>query len=268
VKGTVGVLGVGLIGGSIGLSARRAGAHVIGADCDPSALEAALARGAIDAAIETEELYRQADVVAIATHLESTLDELKRLACKRLTLQSTLVLDVSSVKSPVVAAAAGLKNFVATHPMAGSERNGILAARAGLFDDAPWAYVPTGDASLDERACKFIRSCGGIPFPVSAAEHDRAVALTSHVPAIVASRYKALLRGSEPDARRLCGPVARELLRVADMNPAMWSAILRANAHNVAPHLRQLAHDLESAADRISADGAERYPEVALKRRS
>ena len=80
MKGTVGVLGVGLIGGSIGLSARRAGAHVIGADCDPSALEAALARGAIDAAIETEELYRQAEVVAIATHLESTLDELKRLA--------------------------------------------------------------------------------------------------------------------------------------------------------------------------------------------
>lgn len=266
MSGTIGVVGVGLIGGSIGLSAGRRGAYVVGMDRDPLALEAALTLGAIAEVVEGEELHRVADVVVIATHLENTLKELERLGRERSAAQATLVLDVSSVKVPVVYAARDLKNFVATHPMAGTERSGVLAARADLFDGAPWAYVPTGDERLDESACKFIRLCGGFPVAVGAEEHDRTVALTSHLPQIVASCYVPMLVEREPFARQLCGPVARELLRIADMNPAMWSAILESNAHNIAPQLRRLASKLQSAADAMLSSGSDRYAEVSVNR--
>lgn len=248
----VGILGVGLIGGSIGLCARRNGARVVGWDRDPSALESALAAGAIDAVSGAAELYARADVVVIATHLEATLRELERLARDPRGQGSALILDVSSVKVPVVTAAAALRSFVGTHPMAGSERSGVLAARADLFHNATWAYVPTGRESLDAQACDFIRSCGARALAVDATEHDRIVALTSHVPAILAARYGDLYRG-EGDARQLCGPVARELLRIGEPNPAMWQPILRANASNVAPHLRRLARELDAAAETLSA---------------
>jgi len=245
----LGILGVGVIGGSIGLRARRKGVYVVGSDSNPAALDAARKAGAIDASAPPEALATT-DVLVLAGHLDSTLLELARLA-SRPTTAPALVLDVSSVKVEVVRAAESLKNFVATHPMAGSERSGAGAARADLFENCPWAYVPSGDDLLDARACDFIRWCGGTPIAMGAQQHDRAVALTSHLPQIVASCYAALLRESESSAQQLRGPVARELLRIADMNPAMWHDILRANARNIEPHLRQLASKLNSAADAL-----------------
>lgn len=245
----LGVFGVGLIGGSVGLHARANGVYVIGSDADPAALDAASEAGAIDAAVTPETLTKEADTLVLATHLDPTLRELERLAGRPHT--PALVLDVASVKAPVVAAAARVANFVATHPMAGSERSGAGAARADLFDGCSWAYVPSGDADLDARAREFIRWCGGFPVAVSAEAHDRIVALTSHLPQIVASCYAALLGEGESDAQQLRGPVARELLRISDMNAPMWRDILRANAHNVEPQLRSLATALTSAADAL-----------------
>jgi prephenate dehydrogenase len=245
----LGIFGVGLMGCSIGLHARANGIYVIGSDVDPAALDAASAAGAIDAAATPDTLAKEADTMVIATHLEPTLRELERLAGRPST--RTLALDVASVKVPVVAAAAGVAKFVATHPMAGSERSGPGAARADLFDGCSWAYVPSGDADLDARAREFIRWCGAFPVATSAEAHDRVVALTSHLPQIVASCYAVLLGESESDAQQLRGPVARELLRISDMNAPMWRDILRANAHNVEPELRKLASALISAADSL-----------------
>jgi prephenate dehydrogenase len=248
--GVLGIFGVGVMGGSIGLRARANGAYVIGCDADPAALDAASTAGAIDAAATPETLTSEADVLVLATHLEPTLRELERLAHWPGPLPE-LVLDVASVKVPVVATALGLKSFVATHPMAGSERSGAGSARADLFDGCSWAYVPSGDAALDARAHEFIRWCGAFPVATSAETHDRVVALTSHLPQIVASCYAALLGESESEAQQLRGPVARELLRISDMNAPMWRDILRANAHNVGPQLRRLASALSAAADEL-----------------
>jgi prephenate dehydrogenase len=247
----LGILGVGVIGGSIGLSARRKGVYVVGSDSNPAALDAARKAGAIDASAPPEALATTTDVLVLAGHLDSTLVELARLV-SRGTAGPALVLDVSSVKVEVVRAAENLRNFVATHPMAGSERSGAVAARADLFENCPWAYVPTGDDLLDSRARDFIRWCGGAPIAMGAQQHDRVVALTSHLPQIVASCYAALLRESESSAQQLRGPVARELLRIADMNAEMWRDILRANGHNIEPHLRELARKLSSAADALA----------------
>jgi prephenate dehydrogenase len=139
--------------------------------------------------------------------------------------------------------------------MAGGERSGASNARADLFEGHPWAYVPSGDAKLDIRACDFIVSLGGVPLAMSAEEHDRIVAITSHVPQVFAYRYARLLREKEGNAERLCGPVAREMLRIASMNPVMWGEILSANATNVESDLRRLAAELEAAADELSAAG-------------
>jgi prephenate dehydrogenase len=251
----VGILGVGLIGGSIGQRARRNGARVIAIDNNPAALDAARQLGAIDAAVAPHELFPSSDIVVIATHLDATLRELRRLSGEPAS-RPALVIDVASVKVPVVEAARGLSNFVATHPMAGSERSTVAAARADLFDGAPWTYVPTGDDTLDTRAHDFIAACGGVPLAIEADEHDRIVALTSHAPQAFAYRYAAVLRETDSSATQLCGPVARELLRIADMNPAMWRDIFAANARNVGPALRRLAADLNAAADALDYEFA------------
>ena len=250
----LGIFGVGLIGGSIALRARRNGLEVLGYDSDSAAVEQARAAGAIDTIVTRDELSERADVLVIAAHLGATLGEVQRLR-ERGDAVCALVLDVASVKTPVVVAARGLKNFVATHPMAGSERSGVSSARSDLFEGRPWAYVPAGDAPLDRRACDFIVSLGGSPVAMTAEEHDRIVAITSHVPQVFAYRYARLLREKEGDAERLCGPVARELLRIANMNPPMWQEILSANATNVESDLRRLAAELNAAADELS--GAE-----------
>lgn len=251
-KNTLGILGVGAIGGSIGLRARRNGAYVVGADSDPAALENALKFGAIDAIAKTEELMRIADEYVIAAHLEPTLLELERLA-RASTPMPGLIMDVASVKVPVVSAAEGLQNFVATHPMAGTELSGVAAACAELFEGCAWAYVPSGDDNLDARARAFIDSMGGVALAMAAEEHDRSVALTSHVPQIVASCYASLLR-ADKSAKRVCGPVARELLRISGMSFAMWRDTLKANAANIGPQLRRLAAELEVAADAMARD--------------
>ncbi len=252
-KNTLGILGVGAIGGSIGLRARRNGAYVVGADSDPAALENARNFGAIDATATTEELIRTADEYVIAAHLEPTLLELERLAgaCKPM---PALIMDVASVKAPVVSAAKGLQNFVATHPMAGTELSGVAAASAELFAGCAWAYVPSGDEKLDARARAFIGSMGGVAIAMSAEEHDRAVAISSHVPQIVACCYASLLRADKGAAKRVCGPVARELLRISAMSFAMWRDTLSANAANIGPELRRLAAQLEVAADAMARD--------------
>ncbi len=252
----LGLLGTGLIGSSIGMRARRYGAYVVAADSDPAALELAKAAGAIDRDVALDDLFRTCDVLVFAVHLAATVDALERLA-RYPGAGPTLAIDVSSVKGPVVRAARGLKNFVATHPLAGSERSGAAAARADLFEGRTWAYVPSGDEALDARARAFIRSCGALPTAVGAEEHDRIVALTSHVPQVVATCYAALLRDSETDSQQLCGPVARELLRIAGMNPAMWDEIFAANAREIEPHLRRLANALTGEAAHCHAEPVE-----------
>jgi prephenate dehydrogenase len=247
----VGIIGTGSIGGSIGKRLREGDTFdVFGYDTNPAAIAAALATGAIDAGVTREELYARADVVVIASHLDATVTEIQRVRLEG-PVRADLILDVASVKLPVTQAAAGIPNFVATHPMAGSERSGASAARPDAFEGRAWAYVPSRDEQLDERARLFIESLGGVPVAVEAAEHDRIVALTSHVPQLVGSCYAHRLRERGETADALCGPVARELLRVSQMNFSMWRAILRSNAPNIEPELRLLAEALLDAADAL-----------------
>jgi prephenate dehydrogenase len=249
IAASVGIVGTGLIGASIGLRARELGFEVLGFDADAHHAQAALERGALNAIATKAQLYEHSTVIVLAPHLQATLEELHYLSNRP--LPATLIIDVASVKSPVVSAALTVPNFVASHPMAGSERSGPSAADAALFFRKPWLYVPTLDAVLNERAVRFIGALGGIPAAVDAERHDRIVALTSHVPQAFANMFSARIHALNVDPGPYCGPTARELQRLAKSSDAMWKDIFHANKANIARELHAIARDLRSAADRL-----------------
>jgi prephenate dehydrogenase len=243
----VGVVGVGLIGGSLALAARSAGSEVVGFDRDAATLERARARGAIDRGVSSlDDLTRGFDLLVIALPLPDTLAALRRLGS-----YAGPVIDVASVKVPVVAAAAALPQFVGTHPMAGSERGGIDAAERELFAGATWAIDEAAAAGTRRRITAFVRALGAQPLPIGAADHDRIVALTSHLPqtlAVALGVQLAHAADAEPRVRDLCGPGMRSMLRLAHSSPDLWEPILEANAGALAVQLRLLSATLGAAA--------------------
>ncbi len=189
---TLGIVGTGLIGGSIGLRSRELRWQTIGFDVNPGATEEAKTRGAIDEAVAREILYERADTVVIATPLRAAIAEIEAIGVHK--PRATLIVDVASVKEPVAQAARGLGNFVATHPLAGSERSGAAAAHAKLFTGKAWVYVPPGDQALETRVLDFIAAMGARAVPADAATHDAILALTSHVPQLLATLFGKTLR--------------------------------------------------------------------------
>jgi prephenate dehydrogenase len=228
----LGVIGTGLIGASIGLAAQARGWEVLGYDRDPAAAAGALINESIDRVVEREEIYVQSAVVVIAAHVSATLDEIGELR-RRILPREQLVIDVSSVKVPIAAAAEGIAAFVPTHPMAGGERHGPGAARADLFEGRFWCYVVTSDEARTAQARAFIEELGAKPVKVDAREHDSIVALTSHLPQLLAYAFtQCVHERSSPNPElvdALCGPAAREFLRLGRSSPQMWDEIFSAN---------------------------------------
>lgn len=264
MKGTVlGIAGLGLIGGSIALRAHAAGATVIGYDRDPEALAAALAAGAIDAtAGDLAALAARAPVVAIALPVDSTVEA---LASTPALAQSELVFDVASVKVPVVAAATGLPHFVASHPLAGRERGGFSAADAALFEGRTWAIVPARDPAAQARLAELVAALGARVMTLTAADHDRLVAISSHLPQLLSVALGAELAAAgdaDPRVYELCGPGMESMLRLAHSDPALWVPIAGANAAALAEALEALARALHSVADDLAAGKSERLQAV------
>lgn len=247
---TLGIAGTGLIGGSIGLRARESGYRVIGYDSDGAAADRALRLGILDERVERAGLYGRSDIVVLAMPVRAILAELAAIAPHEASGPS-LIMDVASVKAPVVRAARGLQNFVAAHPMAGNEHSGPEAAAASLFEGAPWAYVPCPDPAANALAVEFIGALGAAPTEIDANVHDAVVACTSHMPQVIAWLFAD--RIGQLDAAQsaaLLGPVARELLRIGARRPPMWNDVLEFNAANLARELRAMAGALDREADR------------------
>jgi prephenate dehydrogenase len=235
----VAVIGVGLIGGSIGLAAReRLGAHVTGYDPDPDVLAAGLRRGAIDAARPTpSEAVAAAELVFVAAPvgaLPGAVEEVLAAAPA-----DCVVTDVGSTKRRVVAASADSR-FVGGHPLAGAETAGVEHARADLFAGATWYLTPhTGTAGvLYERLHRAIAGLGAQPTAIDAEVHDRVMASVSHLPhvlanVLVAQAARVLGDGAAPDreveAMPATGPSFRDATRVAGASNAIWTDIYLSN---------------------------------------
>jgi prephenate dehydrogenase len=227
------IVGVGLIGGSLGLAAReRLGAEVHGHDASPDALAAALERGAIDAACASvPEAVAGADAAFVAVPVGALPQAVG--AALAAASPDCVVTDVGSTKRAVVASQADPR-FVGGHPLAGAETSGLGHARADLFEGATWYLTPTATTSgmLYERLHRLLRSLGARPVAIDPETHDRILATVSHLPhvlanVLVAQAAQALAAGDE----RLpaTGPSFRDATRVAGAPSRVWRDIYLSN---------------------------------------
>jgi len=178
-----------------------------------------------------------------------------------------LVTDVASVKlAPLAelrAMGADLTRYIGSHPMAGRERGGAVAARADLFDGRPWVIAGHDMISYRRAAPleNLVLDLGAIPIEMDAAEHDASVALVSHVPQVVASLLAARLVGASDSAVALAGQGLRDTTRIASSAPELWVQILAANSASVVAILEQYRNDLDGLIDALAnptATGARR----------
>jgi prephenate dehydrogenase len=232
----IAVVGVGLIGGSIGLAARsRAGASVCGHDPDPRALAAALDLGAIDRAAEdVSTAVGEAEVVFVAAPV-GALPEIVE-AVLAAAGPDCVVSDVGSTKQ-AIADQIDDPRFVGGHPLAGAETAGVDGARVDLFDGAAWYLTPSRDtpSRLLERLRETIGAFGAHPREIDPEAHDRLLASLSHLPHVFANvlvegAAAALGReGQDVGDGAPAGPSFRDATRVAGANTAIWTDIYLAN---------------------------------------
>jgi prephenate dehydrogenase len=191
--------------------------------------------GAIAEAVSLEAAARESDILVLAAPPAANLRLLRKLA--RLAPASLIVTDVTSVKAPMVAEARRLRlrRFVGGHPMAGAERAGLTASQPDLFRARPWILTPSADRAAQAAVRALVRKTGARPVGLSVAEHDRFVALVSHVPQIVSWALLRLARSDSVAGRRLAlaGPGFREMTRLARSPRGLWRQILKGNAREV-----------------------------------
>jgi prephenate dehydrogenase len=256
----VALLGVGLIGGSVGLAAReRLGARVAGWDPDPAVRARALELGAIDEAAAEPAQLGDADVAVVAVPVHA-LAEAVAAACAA--CPGAVVTDVGSTKRALVESAPA-DRYIGGHPLAGAEVAGVEHARADLFDQATWYLTPRPDSEgiLLERLHRFVAGLGAVPTVIGHTDHDRLMAAFSHVPHVVANvmvTQAARALGDEPIP--VVGPSFRDATRVAGANPALWAGIYDANRDAVLEQLDATIALLGDARALLDGSAGDRAP--------
>ena len=253
LPGSVEIVGAGLIGTSIALACRRAGVDVLLSDTSAEHLRTASGLGA-GRPKEPGEVAALAVVAVPPDHLGDAITAALDAAG-----EETVVTDVGSVKAAplsAVAAHPAAARYVGSHPMAGSERSGPLAASADLFTGRPWAICRHDGAAATavRQVVALVEICGAVPVMLTPAEHDKAVARTSHVPHLLASLVAGTLAGAAPEHLALTGQGVRDVTRVAAGDPTLYSQIIGGNSEAVVGLLREVRDRLDLAVDAV-ADG-------------
>jgi prephenate dehydrogenase len=264
LAGPVLVLGTGLLGASIGLGLRARGIDVLLSDPSPSAQAVAQDIGAGRILATGEHAAPQLVVVASPPDVTARVvaDALRRYP-------DAVVVDIASVKAAVLAELCrdealteqDLARYVGTHPMAGREKSGPVAARGELFTSMPWVLCPS-ELSAPEAvrtARELAIDLGALVSQMSAEEHDGAVALISHLPQVMSSLLASRLQDTPAHALSLSGQGLRDVTRIAASDPALWVQILGANAPRLVTHLYGVREDLNRLINTLEhpeADGA------------
>ncbi|WKN46702.1 prephenate dehydrogenase [Nocardioides sp. Arc9.136] len=251
IAGPVEVVGAGLLGTSIGLACRRAGLEVLLTDTAGENVRTASGLGAG----RPRAVGDRPALVVVAVPPDH-LGEVIAAALDATEGTDAVVTDVGSVKSVPLAAVAdhpGAARYVGSHPMAGSERSGPLAGSASLFDGRPWAITPhAGSApAAVETVEALVRLAGGVPVWLTPAEHDRAVARTSHVPHLLSALVAARLAAGPENHLALSGQGVRDVTRVAAGDPRLYGQIVSANADAVVALLDEVRADLDRVRDAV-----------------
>lgn len=260
---TLAIVGVGLLGGSLALAARRrhVAARLVGVDDQPAALEHAVRRGLIDNAADLPAAAATAEMMVFCTPVDCIAAQILVAAphCR----PGCLLTDVGSTKAEIVRSVEGRLPpgvaYVGSHPLAGSEKNGPTHADAALFEQRQVLVTPTPrtDPLAVDRVTSFWQALGATVRLMDPEAHDRALALTSHLPHVVASALAGVL---PPELFALTATGFRDTTRLAASNPALWSAILQSNAAAILEALDRYGEQLErfraalAAADRAALE--------------
>ena len=256
-KGSVGIVGLGLIGGSLGLDLRDLGWSVQGLVHRTATAERALERGLVDAVSTDPACLSSCDLVILSLPIPALLAPESTLV--EAIPESAVVTDVGSVKQPVLEVWRSLHpRFVASHPMAGTASAGVEAGQIGLFRGRPWIATP--EAGTDPTAVEVVRTLahdlGSQWHTASAEQHDQAVALISHMPVLVSA---ALLRTAgderDPEIRQLAQSLASsgfaDSTRIGGGNPDLGVAMASSNSAAVLKALAAYRWSLEQLEDAV-----------------
>ncbi|MGI6879647.1 prephenate dehydrogenase [Microbacterium sp. gxy059] len=255
MTGTVRIVGAGLLGSSIGLALSQNGVDVALADTSPAQLRLAIDYGAGRAAADDD----APQVVVVCVPPDVVADV---VAAELARFPDAVVTDVASVKlgplDQLRARGADLAHYIGSHPMAGRERGGAISARADLFAGRPWVVCRDGETSARDLSLieDIALDLGAVLIEMTPEEHDRSVALVSHVPQVVASLLAARFAEAPEMSLTLAGQGVRDTTRIAHSAPELWVQILAANAGPIVEQLDALAADLTRVADALRAPDA------------
>lgn len=272
------LIGLGLLGGSIGLALRkrRLAKSVIGYARSKTTIAAAKARGAVDeATLDLRQAVAQADWILLCTPVGAmpALAQALLPHCRK----GTLLSDVGSVKNPVAKQISPLARrhsavFVGSHPMAGSEKTGVAHANASLFKGAVCVVTPLPETPqmATERIAEFWRRLGGRVVEMDPARHDKIVSRTSHLPHVVASILAHDVLDAKADAMQgqLCASGFRDVTRVAAGNAAIWKDILSQNSDNIVDALDHCIGSLSQFRRLLREGNSERFADFLEEARS
>jgi prephenate dehydrogenase len=277
----IGIVGLGLIGGSIALAARQIwpSSLVIAVD-NKDVLETAMRLHAIDVAADDLIVLAEADLVILAAPVRQNLSLLSAL--DENVRQPAVITDTGSTKRAIVEAARRLPprfTFIGGHPLGGAAAAGLEHARPDLFKGRPWLFTPVSDASGEalDKLLAFVGALGAIPRSVSVAGHDRLLAFLSHLPQLTASALMQVVgEAVEEDGLNLAGRGLMDTTRLASSPPEIWRDIAATNADEIGEALdaligvlTEIRTDLEEG-DRLSDvfERANRWRSVLSKDRN
>jgi prephenate dehydrogenase len=246
----IGIIGLGLIGGSIALAAREIwpASLVIAVD-NKDVLETAMRLHAIDVAADDAVVLAEADLIILAAPVRQNLMLLETL--DEHVRQPAVITDTGSTKRAIVEAARALPSrltFIGGHPLGGAAASGLEHARPDLFKGRPWLFTPSGEAGGEslEKLVAFVRALGAEPRILDAAAHDRLLAFLSHLPQLTASALMHVVGDAVGDAGlELAGRGLVDTTRLASSPAEIWRDIANTNADEIRPALDTLIAILE-----------------------
>lgn len=250
MTGTVRIVGAGLLGTSIGLALAKQKVDVVIQDASPANQSLAIDYGAgrKPSAGDTPSLI----VVCVPPDVTASV-----VLAELTAFPDATVTDVASVKSEILLqlteSGQDLGHYVGSHPMAGRERGGAISGRADLFVGRPWVISAheNSERTSVSKVEALALELGAAPMSASPSDHDRAVALVSHVPQLVSSLLAARLVGAASEDVALAGQGLRDTTRIASSDPKLWLQILDSNAAEVSGVLKAFARDLDQVIDAL-----------------
>ncbi len=256
----VGIVGLGLIGGSLGLDLKALGYQVWGVSRKAETCEMALAKGVVDRSSVNLDLLASAEIIFICTPIGLILPTLRDLIPH--IRPGTIVTDVGSVKGAIVPSATALwPDFVGGHPMAGTAEQGINAAQKDLFKNAPYVITPLPHTSMTgvEKLSTIVAQLGSKLYRCSPEAHDRAVALISHLPVMIsANLIRVCMVDEEVElAQNLASSGFKDTSRVGGGNPELGMMMAQYNRSALLQCLRDYQDNLEQLIQYIESDNWE-----------